>query len=762
MAWINNTKYTEPERFTFRLNDFTGGINNTTTETRIKINEASDMLNVRFEQDGLLKKRGGFRVDKKFSELITGISGSLLRVFQIEPTGTHDKGYLILTDGFDMIYITTKGNVKIIPWKKNEHVSTIDGCQFGDKFMIVDGSKYISFFMIKELESDTGVKEDDKVWRYLIANPWGTPKPSPAYKGEYLEKPFDGEEDTTKLYCYQPCEYELEDGYKGTSMCEGLYATMIRSYKDRLVVAGNIGGTNKEELPDPNMIYMSDIMNPVYFPSGLPVQTPPTGDKITCLRLFNDGLIIGRKEDIYYLTGNTNRTDASTLFNLSKINTHTGIANNYCSDIVFNYLFYIGSDGNCYKITSTSTSELLLNTQQVNIKVDFKLPPFNKTLSEIQKAHTGFDPTRGEWYVQIGYDTFIYNYHNFAWVRWNGIECVQFISSPDKFYYIKEDCSFNVIDDEIMYDTYSKDPDIKIPIHMYWSSKNIDFDMPSRVKQIRDTFLISEIVGDSPSTINISYETDYVAVTKEHTINNEVAKWNMAIWDTYRFVSKNIIRSLPIIVGRRCRNFKVLIQNGYKFKSIVNQLPQPNECEEGDLFYLRNRKPSDDIFIGALDIGGIEGTNGTEIFDSRHLRTRRYIPVNEGLKYELYVDSVCKSITASILMYDDEDNFLGVSYLNDENGYIFTPINGTKKIRISLNDPTLVREPLLLEYILSLKLRNYERYGTDEPTYTDGYYVRIKRDTETRAYFKKVYDKEMYQPVKIYEINGIYELKGYR
>ena len=75
MAWINNTKYTEPERFTFRINDFTGGINNTTTETRIKMNEASDMLNVRFEQDGLLKKRGGFRVDKKYSEILTGIVG---------------------------------------------------------------------------------------------------------------------------------------------------------------------------------------------------------------------------------------------------------------------------------------------------------------------------------------------------------------------------------------------------------------------------------------------------------------------------------------------------------------------------------------------------------------------------------------------------------------------------------------------------------------------------------------------------------------
>ena len=761
MAWINNTKYLEPERLTFRINDFTGGINNSTTETRISLNEASDMLNVRFEQDGLLKKRGGFRVDKKFSELLTGISGSVLRVYQIEPTGTHDKGYLLLIDGVNMVYITTKGKVKHIPWSRSENGSTIDGCQYSDKFMFVDGGRYINFFMINELESDTGDSESDKVWHYLIAEPWGIAKPTPAVKGEYLTKPYPGEENTKKLYCYQPCQYELEDGYKGTNMCEKLYATMIRVYKDRLVVAGNIGGSGKGELPDPNMIYMSDMMNPIYFPAGLPVQTPPTGDKITCLRPFNDGLIVGRKEDIYFLTGNTNRTNVETVFILSKINTHTGIANNYCADIVFNYLFYVGSDGNCYKLTSTSTSELLINSQQVNLKVDFKLPPFNKNLLEIQQAHTGFDPIKGEWYVQIGYDTFIYNYRNFAWVRWNGIECIQFLPSVDKFYYIKEDCSFNVIDDEIMYDTHSNYPDIKVPIHMYWSSKNIDFDMPSRVKQIRDTFLISEIVGESPSTIKISYETDYVAVSKEHTIDNEVAKWNLALWDTHRFVSKNIIRSLPIVVGRRCRNFKVFIQNGYKFKQIVNQLPQPNECEEGELFYLRNRIPSKDMFIGALESGGVEGTNGEEIFDIRHLRSN-YIEADENLKYEIYIESRYKNLITSVLMYDENDKYLGVAYASDEMGYIFTTLPNTKKIRLSLNDPTLDREPLFVENILSLKLRTYERVGTDEPTYTDGYYVRIKRDSETRSYFKKIYDRELYQPVKIYEINGIYELKGYR
>lgn len=762
MAWINNTKYTPPERFTFRLNDFTGGINNVTTETRIRMNEASDMLNVRFEQDGLLKKRGGFRVEQKFSELLTGVVGNVLRVFQIKPASTNDKGYMLLVDGTKMVYITTKGKVKQIPWSRAVNDVPIDGCQFGDKFMFVDGGMYINFFKISELESDTGEAEKDKAWHYLICNPWGVPKPKPAYRGEYLEKPYPGAEERAKLYCYQPCEYEMEDGYKGANMCDNFFATMIRIHKDRLFVTGNVGRKSWNKPPDPNMIYISDIMNPAYFPASLPIQVPPTGDKITCMRPFNDSLIIGRKDDVYSITGNTNRSDAGTLFTLKKINTHTGMANNYSADIVFNYLFYVGSDGNCYKLTSTSTSELLLNTQQLNLKVNFTFPPFNKTLKEIQNAHTAFDPVRGEWHMQVGNDTFIYNYRNFAWVRWKGVECIQFIPAMEKFYYIKYDGSFNVVDDSIMYDVHSDMPDVKIPIQMYWASKNIDFDMPSRVKQIRDTFLISEIVGEEPSTIKIMYETDYVAVTKEHTINNEIAKWNMAMWDTHRFVSKNIVRSLPIIVGRRCRNFKVFIQNGYNFQKVVHDLPQPSECEEGDLFLLKNMKPAEDIPIGALEVGGVEGTNGTEITDDRHLRTEKYIDIGANLKYELFVESRYKNLITSILMYDEHNEYLGAAYVDDERGFIFETLPNTSKIRISLNDATLDRTALLLENILTIKLRPYEQFNNVDPNYTDGYYVRTKRDTETRTYFKKVYDKEIFQPVKIYEVNGIYELKGYR
>ena len=754
--WTNNIKYEEPRRYDFRINDFTGGICNTVSENRIQPNEASDLLNVRFEQDGILKKRNGFAIDKKYSSLLHGIGGNLLKVFVIEPYSSHKKGYFLLINGNRLVYVSTNDEVKVLPWSRKATDKFADGCQFGDKFFFVDGGIYINFFKISELET----KPSSEIKHYLVTVPPEdfTPTPKPATRGVFKEKKSP---DGAYYYWYEPCQAEMEDGYKGAPIGK-FFATMCKVHKDRLYLSGNIGRPNQEIMPEPNMIYISDVMNPFYFPASLTLQTPPTGDKITCLRHFNDALIVGRKEDVYAIHGNTNRMDMSNQFSLRKINTHTGIVNNESADTVFNFLFYVGSDGNCYKLTSTSTDERLLATSQVNLKIDFKLPPFNHTLEDLKNCHTGFDPITSEWYVQTGDNTFIYNYRNMAWVRWKGVDCMQFIPTPDKFYYVKRDCSFNIIDDEIFYDIDPDNPQIRIPIQFYWISKNIDFGKPSRVKQIRDTFLISEIIGTHPSDIRIKYEADYVAVVKEHNISSEIALWNLARWDMHRFVYKNIIRSLPIMVGRRCRNFKIFIGNGYEFKGIVNELPSPQNSEEGQLYYLRNKDLSSNIFNTTLEYGGIEGTNGTEISGRKHIRSVDYTNVLPDSKYEVSIQHRHPKLITSVIMYDNENNHVGTQYVSYEDGYIFRTTQQTTKVRFSFTDATTQDDLTLQEVFLFEVLKYNHEENLDDPFFTDGFYIRTKRDSETRLYYKKIYDKDMYQPVKVHEINGIYELRGYR
>ena len=42
------------------------------------------------------------------------------------------------------------------------------------------------------------------------------------------------------------------------------------------------------------------------------------------------------------------------------------------------------------------------------------------------------------------------------------------------------------------------------------------------------------------------------------------------------------------------------------------------------------------------------------------------------------------------------------------------------------------------------------------------FYVRQPRNYETREYYRELEEEELYQPMKIYEISGLYEFKGYR
>ena len=73
-------------------------------------------------------------------------------------------------------------------------------------------------------------------------------------------------------------------------------------------------------------------------------------------------------------------------------------------------MFYVGTDGNCYKLKTTNSSELILATQQLNTKVNLFEKPLSKTISDVRNCHTGYDPYNGEWWIQLDDLSLIYNY----------------------------------------------------------------------------------------------------------------------------------------------------------------------------------------------------------------------------------------------------------------------------------------------------------------------------------------------------------------
>lgn len=238
---------------------------------------------------------------------------------------------LLLHVNRDLIYVTTQGIPVYIPWGQASQLRSIElsVAQFQDKIYFVDNGLRVHFLKIEELEDDN---PSPNIY-YICDPPVGfTPKPKPATKGVFKEKPSVYNKPNMIDAWYEPCEYELEDGYKGLNVTENFRKRYICVHKDRLYIAGN------DE--DSNMLYISDILNPFYFPASLPIQTPPDGDRIVALKEFGDSLIIGRKDSMFALTGNTNRP-GDEAYKLTKITTHTGVVNHKCIDNVQGFYFML-------------------------------------------------------------------------------------------------------------------------------------------------------------------------------------------------------------------------------------------------------------------------------------------------------------------------------------------------------------------------------------------------------------------------------------
>ena len=414
-----------------------------------------------------------------------------------------------------------------------------------------------------------------------------TPNPKPAVTGVHKEKLIKTLSSGVNVYekWYEPCQYELEDGYKGSNFIPPCIDCFI-VHKDRLYISGGSFS--------PNMIWISDLLNPFYFPSALPIQTPPDDDVITAFHVYNDELIIGRRDSIYALFGNTNRNDSIEQYRLTKVNSHTGMANSHSADNVYHLMFFAGTDGNFYKLNPPTTSNNTLYTSQLNTFLDLTLPPFNMTSDCNKEARTIFDGTNGLWYVQIADITLVYSYQLRAWTRYNHIDATTFFKLNNVVHFSRlTGCIYRFADKEgnqKYYDDYF-DLDtgdvIQLPICAYWTSRNMDMGTPARVKQFRDTYITSECFDDYATTVNVKYEVDYVDIREEFKIENEVSKWDRAIFDVSKFVSRNIDRSLPLMINRRGRTIKVYFGCGYEYWGSMPTVPPPGLISEYQLVYVK-------------------------------------------------------------------------------------------------------------------------------------------------------------------------------
>jgi len=527
MPFIQNISPPPNDIRTFNITTFYGGLNNVDDYVEMSETESSDLLNIDFFSDkGTVQKRKGYEQYGTFEVVDEPI------IFLDEYKKINADSELICATSTDL-YID-EVQVKTL-------TGHIRGVNFNGKYLYVDGDELYSYGIHPQSSSGTYIS--------VVGTPTGsaqslkvvlpgtyTPLPSPHVIGVTVYNY------TLGTVTYQPCQYEVDDTFKGGSiLCDT--PKYIELKDGRVYITGS---TN-----DPHAVWISDVQNPYYFPFGVGVRLTPNGDEITCLREFHNAIIVGRKDDVHAIYGNTNRTDYdSVAFKVSKINTHTGIASDRTCLRIYDFVFYLGSDGNFYTLNTPQTDVELMQTRKINKKVNLKKSPLSIDDSLYSSAVSVFRDDL--YYTSIGDKILVYSYIFQTWSVYDGFNARSFL-------YFDNELLFGADNGKIYKNGYGYNDD-GVAIICYWQSKRYDMGFGSRVKKFKQMYFIAETYEDFKSGVSVDFEVDYALVEYDYDIKSEISKWGRAIFGD-RFIKWNISKSLPLSINRRGRLIRFIFGN---------------------------------------------------------------------------------------------------------------------------------------------------------------------------------------------------------
>ena len=361
---------------------------------------------------------------------------------------------------------------------------------------------------------------------------------------------------TKKEVYYEPCDNEFEDHLKGACVVPESNKYIV-SHGDRLFASG--------DKDDDDNVFITDLINPLYFAVGLPLQIPPTSDKVTGLHVFDDSVIVGRAWDMYVIIGKTNNPQLGLeTFRIKKLNTHTGLASNSAIDVLHNYLVFLGSDGTVYGIQNTRANERDLSSIILSRTIDLEADPINVTPADYPNASSAF--FNEEWHLSVGDKVMVYSYRHMSWVMYTGLDAKCFYGIDGEWIWGRPEGRIAMFDKENFFDFGE-------PYQSLWYSKIFDMDHASKFKQFREFFLVAHTFPVQYSDIYVTFEIDYANVKDRAVISNKVSRWGIAKFGD-RYVSKNINESVPFIIGRRGRNIRILATNSYTLKHKVDTIEE--------------------------------------------------------------------------------------------------------------------------------------------------------------------------------------------
>lgn len=357
---------------------------------------------------------------------------------------------------------------------------------------------------------------------------------------------------TAKQVYYEPCDNQFEDHLLGACKVPENVKYIV-SHTGRLFTSGHD--------KDDDNVFITDLQNPLYFAVSLPMQLPPTAEKITGMHVFDSSVVVGRTSDIYVILGSTNRPSIGVdVFNLKRLNTHTGFASNKAIDIAHNYLIFLGNDGNVYAIQSTRGYDRDLSTIILSRTINLNAEPINLTKEDYSSATSYF--YNDEWYLSMKDKTLVYSYRHMAWVMYTGLNARCCYGLDGEWIWGRPEGRIAMFDKVNFFDFGE-------PYQSLMYSKSFDMDDPNSFKQFREFFLVAHTFSLQYSDIYVTFEVDYSDIKDRAVIYNQIARWGFAKFGD-RFVDRNINESVPFVIGRRGRNIKFKITNSYVLDGIVD------------------------------------------------------------------------------------------------------------------------------------------------------------------------------------------------
>jgi hypothetical protein len=542
--------------FPFSVSDFSGGMNNKSNLTGT--NQISNMLNMTFYDSKVLDKRKGSVLfdSNVHSEPITYVG-------EFQP---YTEANQLVRAGKTSLTFLENGVLKSEVIGGNN----VDAENFFGRFFFVDGVSIRVRGKFPQ-SSDTytrivGTANTNYCTLKVVSCPMSyTPLSTSYTKGVTV---YDY---TNMQVWYEPCQKEKDDPYLGANVVPD-NAQFITSFKGRLYVSGN--------QKDDDNVFITNAGNPYYYAVSLPIQLPPNSDEVTSLSVYDDSVIVGRKHDIHVIDGLTNNPTLNLdMFELRKLNSHTGIMNHRSVKQAHNYLFFLGYDGNAYALSSSKVATKILSTNLLTKDFDFRGFPFSLTNVDLADASSFF--YRDVWYVSAGAYVFCYHYQHQAWTVFDHLNITSFYQQDNTMIWgntTGQTCTFS--DTEYL--------DLGVPYHSFWETGNLNFNDPTTYKYFRDVFIVTNMFKGYSSDVRVSFLLDYTDVGNRYSISNQIARWGISKFGD-KFITGDVNASLPFQIGRRARTLKIRVSNSYKLlDSLIDKiaLDALTNMQDEDMYFV--------------------------------------------------------------------------------------------------------------------------------------------------------------------------------